>query len=263
MIRLIMREVLEKTLKEALKKVEGKRCALMFTGGFDSVLLALFMRQCGAQMTAMTVQFENFNPRTISEATLTAQKMGLDHHILYVTLKEFLLAFKSLPLIIYKPIFDLDLAVAYAALKKYDTSIAGKIIVSGMGSDQWFGNIPFKKDAIDEEIHQQAAKDQGCKFIFPYLSNEMKLLSEKLSSEEKKDKKLLRELVPEESKKLVTELGITKRPEIQIPSQVRQLLIRIYGSKENIKNTKNEDEVLREIVERLWLKESGNKEHMV
>ncbi len=185
-----MKDILQKILKEPLKEVEGRECALMFTGGFDSVLLALLLQQCKAKVTAVTVQFDNFNPRTIKEATETAYKMGLTHHILPVTLKEFLKVFPVLSKLLYRPVLDLDLVVVYAALKKYDRQIAGRIFVSGMGSDQYLGSTPFKQDVIDEETHQQAAKMQGCKFIFPFLSKKLKDFSQQVSPELKRNKKL-------------------------------------------------------------------------
>lgn len=221
----------EKIFKGSLGRLAGRRCALMFSGGFDSMLVALLAQRCGARVTAVTVRFDDFNPLTVAEAALLARKMGLPHHILHVTLREFMAAFGSLSSLSNKPISDLDLVLVHAAFKKYDPKIAGKIFVSGMGSDQWFGDKAFEQAIIDKGAHQQVAKAHGYKFIFPFLSKKMKILSRHLSADAKKNKKLLREMVPDDRRHLVGRLR--GRKEIQVPSQVRRLLVRTYGCKKH------------------------------
>ena len=54
----------------------GSRRAVMFSGGFDSMLIALLAQQCGAQVTAVTVQFDDFNPLTVAGAVEFADKSG-------------------------------------------------------------------------------------------------------------------------------------------------------------------------------------------
>ena len=224
MLQLKLQEILNNSLKE----IDHKQCALMFTGGLDSVLLAYLMRRYGIRVTAITVQFEEFNLRTVFSGIKAARHMQLSHQILYVTLKEFLSTFPLLQGVVNKPIWDLDLTLAYAALKKYDITVAGRIFVSGMGSDQWLGNIPFKKDSIDEEAHHQVAATLGYKFIFPFLSPEVKLFSKQIPFEQKQNKKLIRDLIPDNYLRFI-ENNNPQRREIQIPSYVRQILIRMYG----------------------------------
>lgn len=209
----------------------------MFSGGFDSLLIALLAQRYGARVTAVTVRFDDFNPFTVAEATLLAHKMGIQHHIIHVTLSEFLLAFGSLAVLIDNPLLDLDLVVVYAALKKYDPRMGGKTFISGMGSDQWFGDEALKgksKDlkirldqaAVDTDVHHKVAKAHGYKFIFPFLSMPMLTLSQQIPIDLKKNKKLLREFVDRANQELLFDRG-TKR-EIQVPAQVRHLLMKVY-----------------------------------
>lgn len=212
----------------------------MFSGGFDSMLMALLARRWGAKLTAVTVQFEGFNPRTVAQASLLARRMKLPHHILDVSLSEFLSSYLSLVALMGKPPDDLDLVLVDAALKKYDPRIAGKIFISGMGSDQWFGNDALKvkyKDikkhlarAVDDrEIHCKVARVHGLKFIFPFLSTPMLALAQQIPPVMKKDKKLLRQLVTGADMDLLSGFGGSR--EIQVPSRVRHLLLKVYSKK--------------------------------
>lgn len=216
-----------KTLKASLGNLAGTRRALMFSGGFDSMLLALLAQRWGGRVTAVTVRFDDFNPLTVAEASLLARKMDLSHHILHVTLLEFLSAFRSLTALIKEPLSDLDLVLVHAAFKKYDPRIGGKIFISGMGSDQWFGNALDQAAGIDEDAHHKVARAHGYKFIFPFLSTPMRALSQQVPAALKKDKKLLRELVTEADMALL--LGRGAKREIQVPAQVRRLLVKVYG----------------------------------
>lgn len=230
----------------------------MFSGGFDSMLMALLMRRYGARVTAVTVRFEDFNPFTVAEAALLAQRMSLPHHILHVTLPEFLSAFGLLPSLIDKPIWDLDLALVHAAFRKYDPKSAGKIFVSGMGSDQWFGDRAFEQAVIDEDAHYRVARAYGYRFIFPFLSEQMRILSRQLPAAAKKDKELLREIAADDYRSLIPRRR--GRREIQVPAEVRRLLIRIYSGG---KIVKSDDKTLRQVViERLWLKKSAGGQKM-
>ena len=246
----------QEALKGSLGKLAGCRRALFFSGGFDSMLLARLMQSCGARVIAVTVRFDVFNPCTVTESILLAQRMGLPHYILHVTLREFLSAFKSLPSLIEKPIFDLDLILTHAALRKYDPKIAGKIFVSGMAADQLLGDETLGNSNIVEDEQHWVAKAHGYRFIFPFLSQQVKVLSRQFPAAAKKNKKLLREMISDDQRALVP--GCSGRREIQIPAQVRRLLVRIYSGG---KSVEADDKTLHQVIERLWLKKSRNRSH--
>jgi hypothetical protein len=144
--------------------------------------------------------------------------------------------------------------LVYAAFKKYDPKIAGKTFISAMGSDQWFGDKEMEQVSLNELAHHQLAKAHGYQFIFPFLSKRMRILSPRIPADLKKNKRLLREIL-EDEQIAFTVAGNGKR-EIQVPIEVRRLLVRIYGDGQG---RKMDDQSLRQLVERLWLKKSGNR----
>ena len=161
------------------------------------MLIARLAQGCGAQVVAVTVQFDDFNPLTVSGAIQFAKKAGLEHHIIRVKVEEFLSAFEQLAGITNEPVMDFDLAVVCAALKKYDARIAGNVFVSGMGSDQWFGNEALKakpgdfaerldQTSVNVDAHQRVALVYGYKFVFPFLSEPMLALSQHVPADMKK-----------------------------------------------------------------------------
>ena len=195
------------------------------------------------------------------------------HHVLAVTAAEFVSAFEVLAGMTEEPVLDLDLAVVYAALTNYDPRIAGDTFISGMGSDQWFGDMaledcpggfPVRLDwtIVDQNAHQQVAQVHGCKFVFPFLSGPMLALSQQIPADMKKDKKLLRTLAVANT---IPHRGA--RTEIQIPEIMRQILVKVYGHRawpRPVSDNKEEcgsvqDQVLRQIVLGLWLEKQKSR----
>jgi asparagine synthetase B (glutamine-hydrolysing) len=260
----------QQTLEAAMGKMAGSRRAVMFSGGFDSMLIACLAQQSGAQATAVTVQFDNFNPLTVAESIHFADKVKIKHHILHVKAVEFLSAFEVLAGLTDEPLLDLDLGVVYAALKKYDPRIAGDVFMLGMGSDQWFGNhsldewpggLASRLDwaIVSRDAHQRVAQAHGYNFVFPFLSAPMLALSQQVPSAMKKDKKLLRALA---AGRAIPQRGA--RSEIQIPEVVRRILIKTYGDRAwprpvTVQNSSGSgsDQVLRQIILGLWLEHRG------
>lgn len=261
--------LVQQTLEAAIGDMAGSPRAVMFSGGFDSMLIACLVKHCGGQVTAVTVQFEDFNPLTVTGAIAFAEKMGIAHHIIHVKAVEFLSAFEELAAITDEPLLDLDLGVVYAAIKKYDHLIAGDMFISGMGSDQWFGNEALEnrpgsfearldKAMTDQDAHQRVAKTHGCKIMFPFLSIPMLILSRSVPDAMKKDKKLLRELA---AAKTIPHQAA--RSEVQVPSLMRHILVKTYGDrawpgpvKANNRQDSVDDQTLRQIMLGLWLERS-------
>ena len=261
----------QQTLEAALGNIAGMRRAVMFSGGFDSMLIACLAQHCGAQVTAVTVQFDDFNPSTVAGSIEFAKKVGIAHHILHVKAVEFLSAFEALAGMTNEPVMDLDLGVVYAAFKKYNPQIAGDVFISGMGADQWLGNEPLKAKAedlaarldlamVDENAHHQVAEAHGVKFVFPFLSESMLVLSQVVPAVMKKDKKLLRELA---IAKAIPYRGA--RSEVQVPLLMRDILIKTYGDRAwpcpvslPSRGSGEYDQTLRQIMLGLWLEKAKN-----
>ena len=262
----------QETLVATLGKIAGLRRAVMFSGGFDSMLLACLAQNCGARVTAMTVQFDGFNPKTVAESIQFAEKVGIAHHIIHVKAVEFLSAFEIVAGITDEPLLDLELAIVYAALKNYDPSIAGDVLISGMGCDQWFGNLALRAKRgdlavrldwakVNEEAHHRVAKIFGRKFIFPFLSGPMLALSQSIPPAMKKDKKMLRALAIANT---IPDRGA--RSEEQTPALMRHILIKKYGDRAwpgpvslHSKSENEVDRALRQIILGLWLEKTRNE----
>ncbi len=264
--------LVRQTLEAAMGDIEGDRRAVMFSGGFDSMLIAGLAQRCGAQVTAVTVQFDEFNPLTVAGAVESADKVGISHHILHVKAAEFLSAFEEIAGLTDEPILDLDLSVVYAALKKYDPMIGGDVFISAMGSDQWFGNMALEKipggiaarldwAVVDGDAHHRVAQVHGCKFSFPFLSRSMLALSQGIPAALKKDKKLLRALAVANT---IPHCGI--RSEVQVPPLMRHILIKMYGDRAwpspvsvHARSNSDQDQALRQIILGLWLEKATKK----
>ena len=258
--------VVQQTLESVMGDMAGSRRAVMFSGGFDSMLIACLAQHCGARVTAVTVQFDDFNPLTVAGAIEFANKMGITHHIIHVKAMEFLSAFEALADITDEPVMDLDLGVVYAALKKYESWIAGDVFISGMGSDQWFGDMALEDSPgglaarldwamVDEDAHQRVAQAHGYKFFSPFLSMPMLALSQGVPAVLKKDKKLLRALAVANT---IPHRGA--RTELQIPPLMRHVLIKTFGDRAwpspvsvPSRLNREDDQILRQIILGLWL----------
>jgi len=258
---------LQETLVEGMGQIAGLRCPIMFSGGFDSMLMALLARRSGAKVTGVTVQFDDFNPLTVAGAVQFAGQVGIPHHIIHVKAVEFLSAVETLAGLTDEPMLDLDLAIVLAALKKYDARIAGKLFISGMGSDQWFGNEALEDKRgdlevrldwaiVNEKAHHQAAKAHGYEFVFPFLSAPMLALSAQVPASLKKDKKLLRALALTNK---IPDRGM-KSEQYQVPSIMRQTVIKTYGKRAwpspvstHCADSRESDQKLRQIILGLWL----------
>lgn len=256
----------QETIVASMGKMAGSHRAVMFSGGFDSMLLALLAKKCGARVTAVTVRFDDFNPLTVAESTQFAHHMGIPHHIIHVKAAEFLSAFEPLAGMTDEPLLDLDLAVVYAALKKYDRKIAGNVFISGMGCDQWFSDVAFRGKSgdfatrmdwvmVNVDAHQRIAQEHGCRFVFPFLSVGMLSLAQVVPSAMKKDKKLIRSLavanmIPRQD----------TSSEEQVPPLMRHVLIKMYGDRAwpcpvsiDRRGNSGKSQLLRQIVLGLWL----------
>ena len=257
--------VVQQTLEAAMGHMAGACRSVMFSGGFDSMLIAYLAQRRQARVTAVTVQFEGFNPLTVSESIEAADRMGIALHIVPVTVAEFLSVFEEIAGLTKEPVLDLDLGVVYAALKKY-FKLTGTVFISGMGCDQWFGNEALEAKGVDhavrldeamvhEDAHHRAARALGCRFCFPFLSRPMLALSRCILASMKTDKKLLRAMVP------VDRIPHRERKrEIQVSSLMRRVFIKKYGDRawpspvscRNI-SSRGERQILRQIILGLWL----------
>ena len=268
----ILSGLLQQRLEIAMGPLTVSRRSVMFSGGFDSILMASLARRLGAEVTTITVEFDDFNPLTVAGAVQAANQLGMAHRILHVKAVEFLAAFEALAGLTDEPILDLDLAIVHAAFKKYDPKLGGDHFISGMGSDQWFGDLARLANVeslavrmdwamVDEQAHHRVVESHGCKIVFPFLSRPMLEIALSIPDAMKKDKKLLRGLAVAQE---IPDRGA--RSEIQVPALMRDILIKTYGHRawpEPLKACRRDgrelDQALRQIVLGLWLDKSKDR----
>lgn len=259
-------DVLHRTIIKPMRAVSQKRCCVMLSGGFDSMLMVLLAKRLGASVEAVTIKFEDFNLSTVRDAIVLAKRLRLPHVILEVSLTEFLSSFQANISVTDEPSLDMEMALVHAAFKKYQGSFRKSIFISGMGSDQWLGDLAMEErfgglqQRLDrwwnnKDAHQRVANLFGHRFIFPFITKELIALSLQIPTELKKGKQMLRMLAPA---KLVVSSPAGYR-EQQIPDAVRAVLVRAYGDRawpRPIKNSnppKFDDKSLRSIVLGMWL----------
>lgn len=260
-----MPAVLQKTLLSSMENLKGLPRTMMFSGGFDSTLMVLLARRYGAHVKAVTIQFDKFNPMTVGGAVALARKLGLSHQVLHVSAKEFLSSFETVAQITDEPLLDLDLALVNAVFKKYHQERGKEVFISGMGSDQWFGNMALEPEygglqtrldtgLLNKKAHDQVAELYGNRFIFPFLSAPMLALSLRLTDDMKDDKKLLRTLADGNG------LNPQHGREEQVPGVMRKVVVQAFARQAwpwpltAEKQKKTDDQTLRQIVLGLWLK---------
>ncbi len=256
---------IEDDLIASMGPLKGKKRTIMLSGGFDSMLLALLARQQGAVVSALTVQFESFNLKTVRRAVLLAKRLGLPHRVISVTVKEFLSGFASATVLTDEPLLDLDLALVEAALRKCSAKDAGEVLVSGMGSDEWFGDLSlnrpkdlqqkFNITRLHLQAHERCAKKYKRRFIAPFLSDRMIHLSLQLTEAMRKDKQLLRALAPNAK----VFLPPASAREDQVPDPARAVVVQVYGGRawprpiKKLGPPKSDDRSLRAIALGMWL----------
>lgn len=258
--------IAQHTLEKEMGITVGCRRAIMFSGGFDSMLVAVLAKHLKAKVEGVTVKFDQFNSLTVAGAVESARKLGINHYIIDVNSEDFLSAFDTICSILDEPLLDLDLVVVCAALKKYDSELAGNSFIGGMGSDQWFGNATrqgskelatqLNWSMKNEMAHHKVANTFDIKFVFPFLSKSMVELSQLIPSDLKQDKRLLRSLPISH----LIPFRDTQR-EMQVPFIMRQMLLKAFGEKAwpspvLLKNLTNKefDRALRQVFLGLWLK---------
>jgi asparagine synthetase B (glutamine-hydrolysing) len=206
--------------------------AVMFSGGFDSVLLYERARSLFPGVVAVTLALGSYNRRTVLEARRSAKRLGARHCVVPVSVDEYLDSSLRVHRLLKGKCDDRDLPLVHAGLKKLPLSL--KYFLAGMGSDQWLGEKFDAKGRLSlmqqrraarstVKTHVVAAADVKREIFFPFLDKSVLDVAVRLPPALRKGKRLLRALAPELS-------GVSPvsglPPEIQVPLAVRSLAAR-------------------------------------
>ncbi|HUV33482.1 MAG TPA: asparagine synthase-related protein [Candidatus Desulfaltia sp.] len=133
-------KTLDATLREAARDVSRKapKGALAFSGGIDSTLAALYLRDAGADLGLICVGVDSRNEYRHAQAA--ADSLGLDLQVNPVTVKELE---EAIPNIVRSVEDSSPLAVGVAAPLHFTAKTASEqghtTIFTGNGSDEVFG----------------------------------------------------------------------------------------------------------------------------
>lgn len=111
------------------------------SGGIDSALVAALMVKNGAKPKAFTVGFSEPEFDESAKAAAIAKHLGVEHHIIQMTGRNFLPHLKRSIIAFENPI-----ANPHGAAKNLLASLAHqhvKVVLSGEGADEWFGGYAY------------------------------------------------------------------------------------------------------------------------
>ena len=233
---------LRKALDKILRKVKGRRVAVLFSGGFDSIFLARAAQRYGARLNAVTIAFEKYNSSTVKEAVRAARALDVPHEVIAVSRDEYLRSCVGIRRLQDKKEMDWDLPLVHAALEK--AAGRGGLFIAGMGSDEWLGERSGAADnrarlaraARSRRAHEQVAAERGQTIMFPFLTPEVLEIARKVPLALKRGKKLLRSLDPDADRIARSLRRAGPATVAQVPRTVRLVAERIIQgcSKRNV-----------------------------
>jgi asparagine synthetase B (glutamine-hydrolysing) len=130
---------LRKLLRKSVRRhSEGKRVALLLSGGYDSTLLASLMAQDGVDLRCYTVEAPGLYPSEWNHALETASRLRIPIRKIVVTLQDLL---KSTTIMrSFKPTPNVCLTTAHLLATSRAASEDGcDVVMLGTGSDELFG----------------------------------------------------------------------------------------------------------------------------
>lgn len=136
-------ELLEFELKQAVKRrlVADVEIGCYLSGGIDSAMIAALAADLGAKPKAFTVGFADVDFDESRLANKIATDLGLEHHVVQMTSKNFM------PSLIKSIVaFENPITNPHGAAKNLLASHTNKfvkVVLSGEGSDEWLGGYAY------------------------------------------------------------------------------------------------------------------------
>ncbi|NWF95490.1 MAG: hypothetical protein HXY34_05070 [Candidatus Thorarchaeota archaeon] len=197
---------LSRHLRKSFEPIRGQGCAILFSGGVDSSLLALLANQECESVSLLTTCTEDSLDGTAAERA--AELLGMDFHRILLDLD---LAWQMLPEVVFAieswAMMDVAIALPFVLASKYASKRGIVHVVSGQGPDELFGGYSrhaetFLKSGPRELDNQlwcdvsvthrvnierdiKAINWGGCEPFFPYLAPEFVRHSMSIPSEQK------------------------------------------------------------------------------
>ena len=143
------KRILKEKIINAVKNNAVNNCAVLFSGGIDSTLIAFILKQLDANFTCYSVGLENAQDLQFAEKVAGALSLNLKTRI--ITIDEFEQIVKKVTKILNEPdVMKVGVgSVVYAAslLAKKDNK---QVIFSGLGSEEIFAGYQRHEEALDK-----------------------------------------------------------------------------------------------------------------
>ena len=213
---------LKQLLEEAVKKEAPKQeFALLFSGGIDSLLLALIFKKMGLKFKCFFGYVQGLGqPRDLETARAAAKEFGLKLETASIDVKELpKIISKIIPIINSTSPVDVGIALPLFIACEKAKKEGLKVVFSGQGADELFlGYARFKKSKTPEKDSLEAlnkfkkegvgwntaiAKSNGLKLVLPYIDSAVEKFAQALPKELKLDGERNKVVVRE----LATQLG--------------------------------------------------------
>lgn len=147
--------------EEAVKRqlLSDVAVGILLSGGVDSAMVAaIAQKHSTIPLKAFTIGFEGEHYEDeISEATKTAEFLGLDHYVKRISFDDFLAVFKDCTQIIEEPLATTSTIPMY-----YLSELASKyvkVVLTGQGADEPLGGYPkYKSELLFNKIPMSIQK---------------------------------------------------------------------------------------------------------
>jgi asparagine synthase (glutamine-hydrolysing) len=136
-------EMLDHELKQSVRRrlVADVDVGCYLSGGIDSAIIAALAADLGAKPKAFTVGFTDLNFDETNQAASIAQDLGLEHEVVQLNAKNFMRSLNQSIVAFENPITNPHGAAKN--LLSHSASQKVKVILTGEGSDEWFGGYSY------------------------------------------------------------------------------------------------------------------------
>ena len=140
-------------LKEAIIKripPKNRKCALLFSGGVDSAVIAHVLQEQGVDLTCYVtaIDHQNIESSDLKQAIAAAKKMNLKLKVIKINLNQYQ---KYLPLVVNRiedtNVIKVSVAIAFHAASIKAAKDGCKVIFSGLGAEEIFAGYDRHKHA--------------------------------------------------------------------------------------------------------------------
>ncbi|MFH1586884.1 MAG: diphthine--ammonia ligase [Candidatus Diapherotrites archaeon] len=278
-----IKENLKELIADAVKKrIAGKKMGLLFSGGVDSSLLALVLKEMGVDFTCYTAALEEKGLKMAKDldfAERAAKEMGLKLKVVKVSLKEVeALLPEIVNLLESSNVVTVGVGLTMYLAARQAKEDGAKVIFSGMGSDDLFAGYnrfveggEINKDCLSymRRIHSVdlyrddiATMANSVELRLPYLDRALVDYSLRIPGKFKmKDgnrKLILRELASEMGMK--NEFAYRKKTAAQYGSSIDKALSKLAKKKGMKSKSYYLDSLFKRKIFRLGALVSGGKD---